>query len=111
MADDNIPEQTATCEFQWFDKTGRLTSDDNPSVGRVRVKEGDYQLRNPEIIRFRGGDMMHFMPSRWFHICAEHAEWLSAGRLPNVDLWEWEAKPMTLPSDIERRHDIMLREC
>ena len=111
MADDNIPEQTATCEFQWFDKTGRLTSDDNPSVGRVRVKEGDYQLRNPEIIRFRGGDMMHFMPSRWFHICAEHAKWLSAGRLPNTDLWEWEAKPMTLPSDIELRLDIMLREC
>ena len=55
--------------------------------------------------------MMHFMPSRWFHICAEHAEWLSAGRLPNVDLWEWEAKPMTLPSDIERRLDIILREC
>jgi hypothetical protein len=28
-----------TCEIEWFDGQGRLTGDDNPSIGRVRRKE------------------------------------------------------------------------
>jgi hypothetical protein len=80
-----------TCEIQWFDKAGQLISDDNLSLGRVRVKKYSYEWRkwdNQKKCWLFG--TMHFQPSKWFHICAEHAEWLNTERLPNAALWEWE---------------------
>ena len=57
-----------TCEIRWFDETGAMPIDNNPSIGPVRTKECDYT-------RPRGGTV-HLRASPWFHICAEHARWL-----------------------------------
>ena len=58
-----------TCEIQWFDKAGQLISDDNLSLGRVRVKKYSYEWRkwdNQKKCWLFG--TMHFQPSKWFHI-------------------------------------------
>jgi hypothetical protein len=77
------------CEIQWFDETGTMAIDDNPSIGRVRVRECDFTRPRGEIV--------HLRASRWFHICAEHAGRLHRDAQGNWRLdaqkdiaWEWE---------------------
>ena len=41
---------SATCEIEWFDEQGRLTGDDNPSIGRVRTKEYDFVRPNGSVV-------------------------------------------------------------
>ena len=70
---------SATCEIEWFDEQGRLTGDDNPSIGRVRTKEYDFVRPN--------GSVVHLAASPYRHICAAHAKRLTE---PGKEIWEWE---------------------
>lgn len=67
-----------TCEIQWVDDDGKATPDTNPSIGRVRTKARESIIC---------GRTVSLGESRWFRICAKHAEHMSD---PGMDIWEWE---------------------
>jgi hypothetical protein len=75
-----------TCRIQWIDRAGRPTPDQNPAVGRVRVRAHVFQ--RPD------GTGIALDASEWFPICATHAARL---REPGMDGWEWEAPPAGAP--------------
>lgn len=74
----------ATCEIKWIEN-GCETSDDNPSIGRIRTRARVAQI---------AGRGVQFSQSQWFHVCAEHAKRLND---PGMHIWEWESNPHVHP--------------
>lgn len=71
---------TATCQIKWVDSSENPTMDTNPAIGRVRCKARVEQHH---------GRGISFAETEWFHICAEHAQRLTA---PGMHHWEFECK-------------------
>jgi hypothetical protein len=66
------------CEIKWVDAAGNPTPDTNPAIGRVRL---------PARVEQHHGRAITFAASRWFFICACHAEQL---RKPGMGAWVFE---------------------
>jgi hypothetical protein len=79
------PADRPTCEISWIDEDGITTPDSNPSIGRIRTRDRWVQIS--------GAAIHHFSASRWFHICAEHAQRMDED---GMDIWEWETENTTI---------------
>lgn len=68
-----------TCKIRWINLTGEPTDDNNPAIGRVRVRAYAREL---------DGRTIGFPTSEWFPICAEHARRLAD---PGMEQWEFKS--------------------
>lgn len=75
-----------TCEIQWIDANGNATPDNNPAIGRVRIRDHVVQFAD------RG---VRVPAGKWLYICAEHAKRMNNSECMN---WEWdESRPLDIP--------------
>jgi hypothetical protein len=77
---------TEVCEIKWIDdKTGELTPDSNPPIGRARTVARSYRMH---------GRQLRMEASQWFNICSCHAAKLTE---PGMEIWEFEPVSPPVP--------------
>lgn len=71
-----IERLPCTCEIGWVDQHGQPTYDNNVAIGRCMLPARNYRTYQ--------GRTTYFPATKWYQICAKHAEQLSG-----EDMGEW----------------------